>query len=343
MRFYKVYSLNKKRLIALTRRRRFLWAVATIITLVGCRSALYFISQRDVRHGRQNVLPSDVSMQLSWDGSPVINAALQTIYCSIPKNSCTFMKRLMLKLQRRETWNATENVSNLIHNPAINGLSYMSNLSLHVATSILQDSRWTKLVVFREPVERFASAFLDKCVVGRMSVYDGKQPAHTCPVHDRYLSLSADAVLSEIERTVERGGFMAVDSHFRSQMTFCDIHKHSGAYIVLHKDKLKHDLRYVFGHMDVSSSTRRYALESIDSVIELMNSANHNTNSTRLAQTWMAALTQCCRHAKHLGRNRAAEICGGMIGHRLQVLYAADLEFYKKYGLIKTISSNPMR
>ena len=51
---------------------------------------------------------------------------------------------------------------NSIHDPAKNGLTYLTDYSLEEAQLMLNSEEWTRAVFVREPKERILSAYLDK-------------------------------------------------------------------------------------------------------------------------------------------------------------------------------------
>lgn len=109
-----------------------------------------------------------------WEGSPIVLRKFKLIFWSIPKNSCEEFKRLFRRMEGFKDWKIRYNnprgyahagpASTLPHDPSQNGLTYLYDLDAVEATAILNDKTWTKAFFWRDPMERFVSAYLDKIV-----------------------------------------------------------------------------------------------------------------------------------------------------------------------------------
>jgi len=116
---------------------------------------------------------SDKIMQKGqWDGSPIVIRKYKLLFWTVPKNSCSVFKRLFRRMEGYADWRTRYNfprgythdgaASTLPHEPGRNGLTYLYNLNGVEATAILNDKTWTKAIFWRDPTERFLSAYLDK-------------------------------------------------------------------------------------------------------------------------------------------------------------------------------------
>jgi len=121
------------------------------------------------------VKSSDKIMQKGeWEGSPIVLRKYKLVFWTIPKNSCEEFKRLFRRMEGYADWRTRYNsprgyahdgpASTLPHDPSQNGLTYLYNLSAKEATTILNDETWIKALFWRDPMERFVSAYLDKIV-----------------------------------------------------------------------------------------------------------------------------------------------------------------------------------
>ena len=95
----------------------------------------------------------------------IASRPFRLFFCYIPKNGCTKMKSLFLKLVSSSTaWGGTlDDVHRNFNNeerlrPLL--------LSEDVQRSILSDRKWLRSVILRDPMKRFISAYLDK-IAGR--------------------------------------------------------------------------------------------------------------------------------------------------------------------------------
>jgi hypothetical protein len=110
-----------------------------------------------------------------WDGSPIVIRKLKLIFFTIPKNSCEEFKKLFRRMEGFEDWRTSWNMppslyfpdqppTTLPHDPMRNGLTYLYNLTLDEASTIINDKSWTKAIFVRDPLVRFLSAYIDKII-----------------------------------------------------------------------------------------------------------------------------------------------------------------------------------
>ena len=145
------------------------------------------------------LVESDASLRPSdeFEGSPLLAPALRLLYCGVPKVATTVLKRLLLRINGLPTWNSDDGT--VVHKPALSGIPTMRGMSAAAANVLLHDAAWTRFVVVRDPVERFASAFLDKCRTTNLSFACPVPPgdaAHNDPL----------AVLAALEARVDAHG-----------------------------------------------------------------------------------------------------------------------------------------
>ena len=90
--------------------------------------------------------------------SPYIVMNSKLMLCWIPKNSCTKFKQIALRAYGESKWR--ENKFTHQGHPDLEAGKFPNQ----VLRSILQDPEWKRVVVLRDPVERFISGYMDKIV-----------------------------------------------------------------------------------------------------------------------------------------------------------------------------------
>lgn len=275
---------------------------------------------------------------LVWDGSPLVSPELRLIYCSIPKNACTQMKRIVHRIRGSPHWNVTDTALERwhIHKPETNHLTYLRNLSLTRANEIMHDPRWTRVILVRDPIERFASAFLDKCA---REYYESLQHGEAqaggfkltrvanvnCPVTDVQQTQSVEAVLRAVERRAFWHGLASLNSHFRPQSSFCDMKKYSAAYLAVDVDRASVDVpQCVLKNLHIGSAARASGLAAAHEVLGNAGLVTHRTASHDLARNWTFEADACLANAAALKRSNPQRVCKRLIGMRLRRLYRSD-------------------
>jgi hypothetical protein len=108
-----------------------------------------------------------------WDGAPIVIESHHLIFFTIPKIGCTVFKMLFRRMMHYPDWWSAEEKdkngtvvdnSDRIHDPDLNGLSYLYDYPEHTAQSMLKSRNWTKAVFVRDPKTRLLSAYLDKAI-----------------------------------------------------------------------------------------------------------------------------------------------------------------------------------
>ena len=149
-----------------------------------------------------------------WEGSPIVIRKFRLLFWSIPKNSCEEFKRLFRRMEGFKDWKTRYNnprgyahsgpATTLPHDPSRNGLTYLFNLDAVEATSILNDETWTKVLFWRDPMERFLSAYLDKIV--------------NHPYHNKKLKWDFETFVAKVEAGMR-------DVHWNPQCDLYDCNK----------------------------------------------------------------------------------------------------------------------
>jgi hypothetical protein len=266
-----------------------------------------------------NLTADDQSMQPHlWSGSPIVIRPLRMIYCGIPKNGCTLMKRFAMRIDGNPAWN-TRKPGLSVHKPQDNGLLYLRDLQLEAADTLMHSTEWIRLVVVRDPMARFAAAFLDKC---RRRAHDARSSVDpNCPVQHPVDSLDEDKVLAKLERDVGKFGMKRINRHFLPQSNFCDMLAFSFAYLAIEMDNLAGELSALINEAHVLPSSKHTGWHAFNETIEYVKSVNHDTSSRTLAKSWLDAEKQCTASIQ-----TAPRACDGMIAARLRKFYRQDYD-----------------
>jgi Sulfotransferase family len=97
-----------------------------------------------------------------WDSAPIVLEKYKLVFFTIPKVGCTVWKQLFRRIMGYKDWKSQENGQP--HDPAVNGIRYLSSYSLVQASRFMTDPTWTRAIMVRDPKTRFLSCFLDKAV-----------------------------------------------------------------------------------------------------------------------------------------------------------------------------------
>ena len=150
-------------------------------------------------HHRWN--PYSKADTFSWfDRVSVLEKGVNVITCGIAKNGITLLKRILAEVLGQEfEWYPS--------NPSKVGLS------LEAFKDRLGDASnsWRKLVVYRDPMERFLSAYRSKCLLGDR---DGRTHCHQV----FKLNNSQISVLNVASRLAKYGHY---NPHWATQSSFC--------------------------------------------------------------------------------------------------------------------------
>ena len=130
----------------------------------------------------------------------VLEKGVNVITCGIAKNGITLLKRILAEVLGQEfEWYPA--------NPSKVGLS------LEAFKDRLGDASnsWRKLVVYRDPMERFLSAYRSKCLLGDR---DGEKHCHQV----FKLNESQISILNVANRLAQYGHY---NPHWATQSSFC--------------------------------------------------------------------------------------------------------------------------
>jgi hypothetical protein len=103
---------------------------------------------------------ADYIYQPAWGAAPIVVESHKLIFFSVPKVACSTFKQLFRRIMGYSDWKTNGKV----HNPKINGLTYLNQYSIQEATEMMNSNEYTRAIVLRDPKERFLSAYLDKAV-----------------------------------------------------------------------------------------------------------------------------------------------------------------------------------
>jgi|MDSW01.2.fsa_nt_gb hypothetical protein len=136
----------------------------------------------------------------SWFDRVSVFMDMKLLVCGIEKNGITVLNRALAAAQRK-------NFSWFPNNPS------KEHLSLEAFKRLLQDpnNSWRKLVVYREPMERFLSAYHSKCL---LRDDDGKKHCH-----DTFRLNASQISILNVARLLALYGHS--NPHWAPQASFC--------------------------------------------------------------------------------------------------------------------------
>eukprot|EP01084_Bolivina_argentea_P286833 492104_1 len=167
-------------------------------------------------------------------------------YCPIAKNANTLFKNLFYTIFKNNTMMFKRTgFGNLFLR--FNGSNDSDILvgSQDEYYNILNDTKWQKLVILRDPVERFLSAFLNKCYKKKKNKQcnDGGKTSN--------FTLFAERMF---DRLKNHNG-IGINHHFMPQHLFCDLYKTYKYYnhvIVYNFDSIGNDTLHFLKLMNLS-------------------------------------------------------------------------------------------
>jgi hypothetical protein len=237
--------------------------------------------------------------------SPIVLASDKIICCVINKIGSTSVLKFLRRALGQSNW---------IENLRLASLQTMRGLSETTANRMLNGDSWLRIVVIRDPVERFASAFIDKCI----------EHYRRCPavVVNRTSTERLELALSALEATARNGTLMNVDVHFRPLVYFCDLPAVLPAFTIVPMAAMEAGWKAALTNHKGVSTERQNELLAIAADIFSFNfsgietlkaqAINHTTPSRTLVATWRAAAKTGIPQAE-------SKILG-----RIEQLYAAD-------------------
>lgn len=128
----------------------------------GNESKSWPMSAQETIHVMQHSLEGFSTRDLIFQESihPYVLVRNKVMLCWIPKNSCTKFKRLAMRTVGISTWDA-ENTSE-IHKK--HEEIEVDQFPEQAIKQIIVDPQWKRVVVLRDPMERFVSGYIDKVV-----------------------------------------------------------------------------------------------------------------------------------------------------------------------------------
>lgn len=146
-----------------------------------------------------------------------VNPEANFAFCTIEKNACSSWAAIISKLE-----------SNNVSNNDVNWGITHETFTVAKANKVFQNLNSTRAVFVRDPLERFLSAFLDKCFsVGCKNIYcdrmrsEGKTKSGDQITFSQAVSWILDQDLSEL------------DGHFRPQANHCELDQRIDEYNVI--------------------------------------------------------------------------------------------------------------
>jgi hypothetical protein len=248
---------------------------------------------------------------------PALPAKL--IFCRIAKSASTPATRFILRILDNPLWNTTA-----VHDHKLTNLAQLPRTQ---AAALLADREMTRAVVARDPVERFASGFVDKCI---------KRRDWNCPAQGKDMG-SVSAVISALERTGISSA--ACNAHFRSASSVCLLNESVREFVIVpYADLFAGWSQVVRSLKNIHPVQRRefelWTRQTFDLRYEKNKfiraaTLEHRTNSTDLASMW--------RHAAAQGDATAAAVL-----KRLCRLYEEDYAIFKGVLGVASRCEEPM-
>jgi hypothetical protein len=239
--------------------------------------------------------------------------------CLILKSGWTTSRRFLFRAQRNPAWNAHD-----IWNYTKFPLASIATLSNSEIKTALTSPEWTRLVIYRDPVERFASGFLDKCT--RKPEWNGKYCCtHNCPVRNADGSGgSLRQVLDTVENHISTStsNTTTLDEHFRPTAWLCgldDAAIRANFKVISFKSMADDYWRAIMAARGIPKSRRSEVALAARELFASQSKQKYNRHTTRsekLVNDWRAAEADP-QHPEH------------DIPIRLRAMYAMD---YAAFG-----------
>jgi Sulfotransferase family len=178
----------------------------------------------------------------------IIAEEAKLLYCSVPKSACSQMRIMMSRLLGYSTELAIQQ----LHENDTSSITNIGGVFFHEwlkwptpadggvkgAEQAMADPQTTRFIVVRDPIERFISGFVDKCLEPAKK---GEPYNWNCPLQEPSRS-NITAVFLEMKRQADNMGKAFVNEHFRPQSLFCDIRTYRDRYKVIPYSQLKEKL-----------------------------------------------------------------------------------------------------
>lgn len=135
------------------------------------------------------------STQLFDAGAPVVVDKYKLIFFTVPRVGDQIWKQALRRMEGLPDWKEISGPKDLVHDPELNGLTYLHDLDPDYAEQIIKDETWTKAVFVRNPKDRLLEAF------AFMSKNDREVRRHCCPVR-RNCAYRAHEIKSFVKLTL---------------------------------------------------------------------------------------------------------------------------------------------
>jgi hypothetical protein len=257
---------------------------------------------------------------------------LKIAACLISKNSWTASTSFLLRAAGKSDWQRPLWLGAHVGNVSAKLESYrftrsllsINELSPARKVEALTSPMWTRVVLIREPLSRFISAYLDKC--HRKPLFDWSCPVRYNASADRPMGShggSLREVVEHVEESLARpDSYFRVDQHWQPQVAHCNLSNASirAAFRPIPFDRLKD------GWVKVLSSARgipahrrqqlvRWASETFRSDDEAHVKLHHPTSSSEL----VASLIEAAASTSHADRD---------IAPRIRAMYKIDYDAF---------------
>jgi len=139
--------------------------------------------------------------------SPIVIKEFRIMFCWIPKNSCTKYKQLFARIQGFDGW-----ASGGVHWFPFTTTSNFTPVEL---TSFANDDSWLRIVLLRDPIERFLSGYLDKVVNGKCALFG--------------IPCEYNKTIKDMQEFIANYPWRTND-HFAAQLHHCGLNQHRGIW-----------------------------------------------------------------------------------------------------------------
>ncbi len=155
---------------------------------------------------------------------------LHVVFCFISKNASSFLKTYLIALAKGVTMPSKGRNPHVLAN---SGFASLLQMDAEAAQALLADNSVPKVVVGRDPMKRFESAYLSRVLTQQRETYDShsrdswvrlrqkvsgdRHQSHAAPAE---LAISDDITINEVAKYVDRTASGQLDQHFVPQTYF---------------------------------------------------------------------------------------------------------------------------
>lgn len=175
------------------------------------------LSGADFVHVKKNLFPFNTSLFDDYT-SPIVDPDRQVIFCWMAKNSCSKFKRLFA--YAAQGWGPMEKISMIKFDHQIHEhhelFRQLNAYSEKEASEMINNKDWNKVAFVRDPLERWMSAFAEKCRIPK------KDPSLNSPCFGKSVTDFVNELHNHFVK-VDPCGNKDSDSHFFPQWCECDL------------------------------------------------------------------------------------------------------------------------